>query len=143
MSQFGVRIQNELEASRVYRRTAARHSFSSFLSGLNSAAGSALSGVSLAGISSLSVLSLPISYDELWNPQHYTIAHESHRPVNFSNTNDLYPPNTQGEGMGTAQECPSDTLTFDVYTNRMESPSLSDGKKITRVVDTESVRGFC
>lgn len=143
MSQFGVGIQEELEASRVYKRTAGRHSRSSFLSGLNSAAGSALSGVSLAEISSLSVVSLPVSYDELWNSQHYTIARESHRPVNLSNTNALHSPNAQGVGMGTAQECPSDTLTFDVDTNRIESHSLSDGKKITRMVDTESVRGFC
>ena len=140
MSHFGIQIQQELEASRVYRRTAARHSISSFLSGLNSAAGSALSGVSLAQISDLSVLSLPISYDELWNPHHYTIARESHEPADFSNTNAGYPLNSQGVGMGT-HECPSETRTVGVDTDRIESPSISDGKKITGVVNTEFVGG--
>ena len=127
MSQFGIQIQKELEASRVYRRTAARHSISSFLSGLNSATGSALSGVSLAEISSLSVLSLPVSYDDLWNPQHYRIARESHDPADSSNTSALYPLNTQGVGTETAQECPSDTWTVGADHNRMGSPLL-DGK---------------
>ncbi len=128
MSQFGIQIQKELEASRVYRRTAERHSISSFLSGLHSAAWSALSGVSLAEISYLSVLSLPISYDELWNPQHYTIARELHDPAYSSNTSALYPPNTQGVGKGMAQEGPSDTWTVGVDMNRIDSPSLPDGK---------------
>lgn len=127
MSQFGIQIQKELEASRVYRRTAARHSISSFLSGLNSGTGSALSGVSLAEISSLSALSLPISYDDLWNPQHYTIAHKSHEPADSSNTNALYPLNTQDVGIGTAQERPSDTWVVGADTNRLGSP-LIDGK---------------
>ena len=91
MSQFCIQIQTELEASRVYRRTAERHSMSSLPSGLHSAAWSALSGVSLAQISCLSVLSLPISYDELWNPQHYTIAREPHDPADSSDTSALYP----------------------------------------------------
>ena len=91
--------------------------------------------MSLAQISSLSVLSLPISYDELWNPHHYTIARESHEPADFSNTNAGYPHNSQGVGMGN-QECPSETWTVGVDTDRMESPSISDGKKITGVVDT-------
>lgn len=125
ISQFGVHIQKELEASRVYRRTAARRSISSFLSGLNSSTGSALSGVSLAEISSLSALSLPISYDDLWNPQHYTMAHEAHEPADSSKTNALYPLNTQGVGIGTAQECPSETWTVGVDTNRMGSPLLA------------------
>ena len=68
ISQFCIQIQAEIEASRVYRRTAQRHSISSFPSDFHSAAWSALSGVSLAEISNLSVLSLPISYNELWNP---------------------------------------------------------------------------
>ena len=136
MSQFGIPLQKELEASKVYRRTAARHSISSFLSGLNSATGSALSGVSLAEISSLSALSLPISYDDLWNPRHYTIARESHEPADFSNANALHPLSTQGVWIGATQECPSDTWTVGVDPNQMENPSLLDGKYITSEVDT-------
>lgn len=59
--------QQELEASRVYKRTAQRHSMSSIPSAMHSAAGwSMLSDLSLAQISSISVISLSISYDELW-----------------------------------------------------------------------------
>ena len=128
MSQFCIETQTELEASRVYRRIAKRHSISSFLSGLHSAAWSALSGVSLAEISGLSVLSLPISYDELWNPQHYTIAREPHDQTDSSNTSALYPLNFQGVGMGTPWEGLSDTWTVGADVNRMNSPSLSPGK---------------
>ena len=128
MSQFGIQIQNELEASRVYRRAAERHSISSYLSGLHSAAGSAFSGVSLAEISNLSVLSLPISYGELWNPQHYTIACEPHDPVDSSKTGALHPHKTPGVGMGTAREGPGDTWTVGVDVNRTNSPSLSRSK---------------
>lgn len=142
VSQFGIQIQKELEGSRVYQRTAERHSISSFLSGLHSAAWSALSGVSLAEVSYLSVLSLPISYDELWNPQHYTIVRESHDSAYSSSTSALYPPNTQGVGTGMAQEGPSDTWTVGVDMNRIDSPALSGGKLITSVVDAESVYGF-
>ncbi len=142
MSQFGIQIQKELEASRVYRRTAERHSISSFLSGLHSAAGSALSGVSLAGISNLSVFSLPIAYDDLWNPQHYTIARETHDSAHSSNTGALYPLNTQGVGIGMAQKDPSDTWTGGIDLNRIDSPLLSTGKKTASVLDAESVRGF-
>ena len=84
--------------------------------------------MSLAEISSLSVLSLPISYDDLWNPQHYAIARESHEPADYSKTNALYPLNNHCVGIGMAQECPSDTWTVGADTNRMGSPSLLDGK---------------
>ena len=128
MSQFDIHIQKELEASRVYRRTAERHSMSSYLSGLHSAARSALSGVSLAEISILSVLPLPISYGELWNPQHYTTACEPHDPANSSNTRALYPLKTPDIGMGTARESPGDTRTVGVDVNRVNTPSLSQSK---------------
>ena len=128
MSQFCIQVQTELEASRVYRRTAKRHSISSFLSGLHSAAWSALSGVSLAEISILSVLPLPISYGELWNPQHYTTACEPHDPANSSNTRALYPLKTPDIGMGTARESPGDTRTVGVDVNRVNTPSLSQSK---------------
>ena len=128
MSQFGIRIQNELEASRVYRRAAERHSVSSYLSGLHSAAGSALSGVSLADISNLSVLSLPVSYGELWNPQHYTIECEPHDPADSSNTRTLHPHKTPGVAIGAAREGPGDTWTVGVDVNRINSPSLSQSK---------------
>ena len=141
MSQFGIQIQNELEASRAYRRAAERHSVSSYLSGLHSAAGSALSGMSLAEISNLSVLSLPISYGELWNPQHYTIACEPHDPAD-SNTRALDPHKTPGVGMGTAREGPGDTWTVGVDVSRINSPPLSQSKSITRLVDSKSVLGF-
>ena len=142
MSQFCIQIQKELEASRAYRRTAERHSISSLLSGLHSAAWSALSGVSLADISGLSVLSLPVSYDELWNSQHYTIAREPHDPADSSNTSALYPLGPQGVATGMAREGPSDTWTVGVDVNRRNSPSVSHGKYITGVVDAELVHGF-
>ena len=128
MFQFCIQIQKELEASRVYRRTAKRHSFSSLPSGFHSAAWSALSGVSLAEISNLSVLSLPISYNELWNPQHYTTAREPYDPADLSNTSAMYELDTQGVGMEIPWEGRSDTWTVGVDVNRIKSPSLSSGK---------------
>ena len=128
MSHFSIQIQKELEASRVYQRTAERHSTSSLLSGLHSPAWSALSGVSLAEISGLSVISLPISYDELWNPQHYTIARKPRNPTDSSNTSALYPLNRQSVGMGMAREGLSDTWTVGIDMNRINSPSLLPGK---------------
>ena len=128
MSQFCIQTQTELEASRVYRRTAERHSISSLPSGFHTAAWSALSGVSLAEISNLSVLSLPISYGELWNPQHYTIAREQHDQAGSSSTRAFYPLNTPGVGMGKARDGPGDTREIGVDMNRINSSSLSQSK---------------
>ena len=128
ISQFCIQIQAELEASRVYRRTAQRHSISSFPSGFHSAAWSALSGVSLAEISNLSVLSLPISYRELWNPQHYTIAREPNEPAEPSSTRALHRSNTPGVGVRMVRDGPGDEWTVGVDLNRMNSSSLSQGE---------------
>ena len=84
--------------------------------------------MSLAEISNLSVLSLPISYHELWNPQHYTTAREPYDPADFSNTSAIYELDSQGVGMEIPWEGRSDTWTVGVDVNRMNSPSLSPGK---------------
>ena len=128
ISQFCIQIQAELEASRVYRRTAQRHSISSFPSGFHSAAWSALSGVSLAEISNLSVLSLPISYNELWNPKHYTTAHEAHDPAYSSAASAIYPLNTQGIGKGVVRVGSGSRWMVGIDMSRLYSPALTEGK---------------
>ena len=70
--QLHPHTESELYASRVYMRTKHGHSMSSLSSRHDSAAGlSFLSKISLTQISSISVISLPIYYNELWNLQQY------------------------------------------------------------------------
>lgn len=75
-------LESELYASRVYLRTAHRHSMACLNSRHDSVAGlSILSGISLAQISSLSVISLPVSSHELWNPRHYKGVHNAQQDL--------------------------------------------------------------
>ncbi len=72
LSQFDEDLELELHTSRVYSRSAHRHSISSLQSKINSTTGmSCLSAISLAQISNISVFKLPIFYHEIWNPQFY------------------------------------------------------------------------
>ena len=65
-------LEAELRSSRVYARTLRRHSLSSLpTSSEHSNGWSCLSELSLAQISDISILSLPLSTGELWNPQPY------------------------------------------------------------------------
>lgn len=77
--------ERELRISRVYLRTARRHSIhsiSSFPSTPGSTSGwSSLSDISLAQISNFSILSLPISHCELWNPTPYNASINVRRPL--------------------------------------------------------------
>lgn len=71
------KLNLELYNSRVYLRTSHRHSISSLPSAFGSTSGwSFLSGISLAQISNLSVLSLPIRPQDIWNPHHYEPLHQ-------------------------------------------------------------------
>ena len=68
-------VEDELHASRVYIRTERRHSLSSLSTNSFSNPGwSFLSGLSLAQMSSVAVVALPLTLDELWNPQHYKLT---------------------------------------------------------------------
>ena len=70
--QLTFAFDNDLQDSRVYRRTQGREPHSSLTSTIGCSIGwSFLSGLSLADISCLSVISLPISVRELWKPSHY------------------------------------------------------------------------
>ncbi len=72
-------LELELYSSWVYRRTTHRHSTSSLPSAFGSTAGwSFFSGISLAEISNISVISLPISYHEIWNAEHYMSTYNHH-----------------------------------------------------------------
>ena len=72
-TQFGlaVELEYELSASRAYLRTAHRHSQSSLPSAADKFRWSILSGLRLTEVSDFSIISLPLSVDELWNPQCY------------------------------------------------------------------------
>ena len=72
ISQFDRYLESELYASRVYLRASHRRSISSKFSEENSVSGlSILSEISLAQISNFSMISLPIFYHEIWNPQQF------------------------------------------------------------------------
>ena len=68
---FALELERELSASMVYSRTACRHSKSSLPSKTHPFRWSVLSGLGLWQVSDLSVISLPLSADDLWNPQCY------------------------------------------------------------------------
>ena len=85
--QFGPNIELELSKSRPYLRTAHRHSTSSLPSGAESALGwSFFANVTLADISEIFVISLPISYDEIWNAEHYQPPHDLFATVSIAPT---------------------------------------------------------
>ena len=84
--------------------------------------------MSLAEISNLSVLSLPISYNELWNPKHYTTAHESHDPAYSSAASAIYPLNTQGIGTGVVRVGSGSRWMGGIDMSRFNSPALTEGK---------------
>ena len=69
---YGFAFDQDLNESRVYSRALHRHSNLSLPSTtINSMGWSFFSGISLAEVSNISVISLPISVNELWNHQHY------------------------------------------------------------------------
>ena len=79
---LGAEVEQGLFSSIVYLRADGRHSLSSLLS--SSGAGSKygwsfFSNFSLAQISNLSVISLPISCQELWDPRQYAILDQTDR----------------------------------------------------------------
>ena len=72
MNKFDPVLDAQLQASRAYLRTEHRRSTSSIISKQDSMAGfSIFSGFSLADVSNISVISLPMIVDELWNSEHY------------------------------------------------------------------------
>ena len=71
-------LDAELRSSRVYSRAIHRRSLSSLrTSSVHSHGWSCLSGLSLAEISDTSIISLPLSAGELWNPRPYIGADSS------------------------------------------------------------------
>lgn len=72
MEQFDSEVELQLRKSRVYMRAANKHSLSSLLSTSRSTPGySFFSGLSLSQVSNISMIMLPIKYEEIWNSQHY------------------------------------------------------------------------
>ena len=72
-SRFGFTFDEDLHASRVYKRAkmnSIRNSMTS--SAYHSVGWSFLSGLSLGEISNVAVMSLPISREELWNRERYS-----------------------------------------------------------------------
>ena len=72
MEQFDPETELQLCKSRVYMRAANGHSMSSLLSKSRSTPGwSFFSGLSLSQILNISMIMLPIKYEEIWNSHHY------------------------------------------------------------------------
>ncbi|MCJ1438151.1 hypothetical protein MMC27_007538 [Xylographa pallens] len=75
---IGFAFEHDLQASRVYARAALRNSSLSLpSSAVRSVGWSVLSGMSLAEISNISVFSLPIAREELYNSQDYELEEEN------------------------------------------------------------------
>ena len=69
---FSFTFDQDLQTSRVYTRAAHQQSnFSVRSAAVQSLSWSMISGISLSAVSNISVISLPISANELWNGQHY------------------------------------------------------------------------
>lgn len=84
MKGFGFTFDPDLKASRVYMRVRSRDSNISCSSSVVPSMGlSFLSGLSLADISNISMLSLPISCNELWNARHYSLETTLFRPCSW------------------------------------------------------------
>lgn len=84
---FGFTFDRDLKASRVYMRILSKDSNPSCSSSVVPSVGwSFLSGLSLADISNVSALSLPISPNELWNAQYYSLDIPPRRDLVLSST---------------------------------------------------------
>lgn len=89
---FGFAFEQDLQGSRVYRRALVRDAESSDSSSFGRSVGwSFLSGLSLTDISCLSVISLPISRQEIWNSSYYEPDYQqsNHLPFQFKEVEDL------------------------------------------------------
>lgn len=89
---FGFAFEQDLQSSRVYRRTLKRDAESSVSSSFGRSVGwSFLSGLSLTDVSCLSVISLPISGQEIWNSSYYGPRYEQidHVSLPFRGVEDL------------------------------------------------------
>lgn len=83
---FGFAFDRDLKSSRAYMRILSRDSNMSSSSSVAPTIGwSFLSGLSLADVSNISMLSLPISPNELWNPQYYGFDMSGCEDSSFSN----------------------------------------------------------
>lgn len=118
------RLQSEIHASRVYRRTWNGHSNSSISSSSQfGTSWSVLSGLSLSQISTITVIQLPISSEELWNSQHYSgsasvVKQTSDEPL-------------RREGFGTKPQRKSEwSLRDDLFNLRIRFPLQSSTSKI-------------
>jgi len=118
------RLQSEIHASRVYRRTWNEHS-NSFISSSSQfgTSWSVLSGLSLSQISTIAVIQLPISSEELWNSQHYfgsasVVKQTSDEPL-------------RREGFGPKPQKKSEwSLRDDLFNLRIRFPLQSSTSKI-------------
>ena len=68
-------FEDDLRASRPYTRVFRRqHRWSTNSSAFHTLDSSCLSGLSLADVSNISVMCLPLTMQQLWNPAHYAFA---------------------------------------------------------------------
>ena len=73
---LGFAFEQDLQSSRVYQRTLVRDSESLLSSSFDRSIGwSLLSGLSFTDVSGLSIISLPISRQEIWNWSYYAPEH--------------------------------------------------------------------
>ena len=127
-TNFGFRLEEDLQTSKVYQRVSFKHTNLSLPSSTARSLGwSFLSGVSLAEISNISVVSLPISVGNLWNPQHYLLERPQHYPLERTRLHTLNEHSEDVTGglrtvrsilLGTyATECPGSDCTICNYAN--------------------------
>lgn len=82
IGNFDQTLQRDLSESNVYARNRHRNSRRSLTSSAIHTIGlSFFSKCSLAAISNISVINLPVSSRDLWNPQYYQLTDEANRKI--------------------------------------------------------------
>lgn len=109
-------FDQDLQKSRVYLRTASQPDHG--LSGISLSSPAVqsvcwfiLSGLSVSEVSNISILALPMSRDDLYNPQHF----ETSQDLDLGLPEDRPP---------SCQESPCKNLTFKLFDNALDDPCL-------------------
>lgn len=126
MKGFGFTFDPDLKASRVYMRVWSRDSNNSCSSSIVPSMGwSFLSGLSLADISNISTLSLPISCNELWNAQHYSLDTTLSLPISCNKLR-----NAQRYSLNTTLPMPRSSTESHHTLYRIINPDSGSVRKI-------------
>ena len=119
-TSIGFAFEQELQSSRVYRRNLVGDRESLVSSALDhSMRWSFLSDLNLTEVTRSSVISLPISSQELWNSSRYEAGCERDvRPLQFSFETEDLPPGPPGTAAGSASVVDEPAIPYARYPNQ-------------------------